>query len=34
MMVVLFWPLGKYLAEVTPDPREAESAFGLLTDTP
>lgn len=31
---LLFCALGKYLADVTPEPNDADSALGLETDTP
>lgn len=34
MVVLLFWALGRYLAEVVPEPREADSALGFETETP
>lgn len=34
MMVVLFWPLGRYLADEAPEPKDADSALGFVTETP
>lgn len=31
---LLFCALGKYLADVIPEPKDADSAFGLETETP
>ena len=34
MIVLLFWPLGRYLADVAPEPKDADSALGFETETP
>lgn len=31
---LLFCALGKYLADVTPEPKDADNALGLETETP